>query len=500
MNRRRIILKAIKVVLGVAIIIFVIHCSLRFNVASYIATLKARGEPMELAQVVPPLTPVGQNGVPQVIDALTNQVTENIETNNLPTSLFVIAPGKVMAVWKQSDVCSPDGTNTWEQLGAILASAKTNLTSFRQMTNYPVLDFQLDYQKYWTVRLFHLAPLRWAAEWLSVSAIYNLHQGHMTEACADVHAMLAIVKGQTEEPLNMSQKVRMAFLYISADATWEILQSTNVSEDALVQLQQDWESLEIMKPVERAYLMQRVQEIHLLEHYRQYPDELWRGVSGHGEGIQRSMTKYYWRWYSAYADEKRAAQIYQVLVEATRLAETAHSFQMAQSFIGTGFARLGIKKPEADDDWFLMDVDEFSVGSLYSFEAEFSYSLLPRGLASETTRNLVIAAIAIKRYELQHSQPPDTLETLMPDFLKTDPIDWMDGAPLRYRHNPDGTFLLYSVGSNGVDDNGDPTMPTGTKNYSFYWDNFDARDLVWPQPATADEIKKYYADHSAKGE
>jgi len=73
MSRCRKILIVIGVVLGVAILIPVIrHYQLRFAVESYIAELKAKGEPMELAQVIPPPLPLEQNGVPFITNALAN--------------------------------------------------------------------------------------------------------------------------------------------------------------------------------------------------------------------------------------------------------------------------------------------------------------------------------------------------------------------------------------------------------------------------------------------
>jgi hypothetical protein len=42
-------------------------------------------------------------------------------------------------------------------------------------------------------------------------------------------------------------------------------------------------------------------------------------------------------------------------------------------------------------------------------------------------------------------------------FVPEVPRDWMNGAPLRYRPNDDGTFTLYSVGMDRKDDGGDPT-------------------------------------------
>ena len=108
-------------------------------------------------------------------------------------------------------------------------------------------------------------------------------------------------------------------------------------------------------------------------------------------------------------------------------------------------------------------------------------------------RSRDITAIALKRYELQHHQLPDTLDKLVPDFLESVPTDYMDGQPLRYRRNADGSFLLYSVGENGKDDGGDPTLEKGAESSSFNWQNPHALDWVWPQPATAEEIQKYYA-------
>jgi hypothetical protein len=106
---------------------------------------------------------------------------------------------------------------------------------------------------------------------------------------------------------------------------------------------------------------------------------------------------------------------------------------------------------------------------------------------------VAITAIALKRYELRHHQLPATLDELTPGLLKAVPIDCMDGQPLRYRSRVDGTFLLYSVGEDGKDDGGDPSLGKGVTGSNFYWQNNRALDWVWPQPATEEEIQKFYA-------
>src|SRR5258708_7007349 len=112
----------------------------------------------------------------------------------------------------------------------------------------------------------------------------------------------------------------------------------------------------------------------------------------------------------------------------------------------------------------------------------------------ELQRRLLVTAIALKRYQLRNGKYPDQLSALIPDFLLEMPMDAMDGKPLRYGLKPDGTFLLYSVGEDGVDNGGDPTPVQnsdggfGTSRSNRWW---LGRDAVWPLPATPEEIKTY---------
>jgi len=111
----------------------------------------------------------------------------------------------------------------------------------------------------------------------------------------------------------------------------------------------------------------------------------------------------------------------------------------------------------------------------------------------EVAKQTVVTAIALKRYQLKHGNYPSDLKSLVPEFVPSVPLDPVDGQPLRYRLNSNGTFLLYSVGENGKDDGGDPSLEKGAESPSFNWQNPHARDWVWPQPATEAEIQNYYA-------
>src|SRR5471030_2465532 len=97
MGRRRKILIVAGMILGVASLIPVIrHYQLRFAVANYVAELKAKGEPMDLAQVIPPPVPPEQNGVPFITNAFANLKSEGIHANNPPSAMRAVSRGKAM--------------------------------------------------------------------------------------------------------------------------------------------------------------------------------------------------------------------------------------------------------------------------------------------------------------------------------------------------------------------------------------------------------------------
>ena len=73
---------------------------------------------------------------------------------------------------------------------------------------------------------------------------------------------------------------------------------------------------------------------------------------------------------------------------------------------------------------------------------------------SLTTSRLAITVAGLERHRLATGSYPKALGDLVPKWVPTVPLDPMDGQPLRYRLNADGTFTLYSVGTNQTDDNG----------------------------------------------
>lgn len=82
----------------------------------------------------------------------------------------------------------------------------------------------------------------------------------------------------------------------------------------------------------------------------------------------------------------------------------------------------------------------------------------------------------LERYRLAHGTYPPTLDALVPACIDELPHDVMNGEGYHYRLNADGTFLLYSVGWNQVDDGG-KVVPRENSPRSI---DFEKGDSIWP--------------------
>jgi hypothetical protein len=194
-----------------------------------------------------------------------------------------------------------------------------------------------------------------------------------------------------------------------------------------------------------------------------------------------------WRLGFSYPDQLRALKGYQVLLEAFRQAQSGKNYSVAVSWQQARLKALGLESTNAELG-LLFDPSGPDLHSLFSQSVVSLTRMLNRVYVMETGRELTITAIALQRYRLRHGQYPTELSALVPEFLAAIPRDPADGAGLRYRADPEGTFLLYSVGEDGVDDGGNASP--ATKSESFGWQQ--GRDLVWPQPATAEQVRLYW--------
>ena len=188
-----------------------------------------------------------------------------------------------------------------------------------------------------------------------------------------------------------------------------------------------------------------------------------------------------WKWWGSYDEELYALQVSQAQLAMVRALQNGGAFVPALH----DFHETVINLQKLHPGWERRFVFAGMMDQVYS-----GY-LLKIG-ETEMARRIAATAVALERYRLRHGEYPASLEQLTPDFLALGcSLILMDGKPLRYRRQNDGTFLLYSVGVDGADDGGDASPLASDTSERKLW--YKMRDAVWPVPATPAEVEKYEA-------
>ena len=337
----------------------------------------------------------------------------------------------------------------------------------------------------------------------------DLHQGDTGSATTNLCVLLALVRDNQDEGIMVSQLVRMAMAVIGTSATWEFLQSTNATDAQLATLQKSWEQMEFIRTTEAAFVFEQAWGANVIEKLRASHHEfagLLGGPSGGpawswppdleamANSAKRTCAEVMWRNSWSFTQEIHSLQANQIILETLRHMKTNSFFKPDCDAMKSRLSALGITN--VGEAFFraldIPDFEDFFMGS------DNLGSVVFKAIRMEAARRVVITAIALKRFQLQHGKLPEKISELAPEFLAAIPIDPFDGKPLRYRPNADGIYLLYCVGEDGVDDGGDPSLPASVTSDSLYWQNNKARDWVWPQPATEIEIQMYYEEQAKK--
>lgn len=503
MTLRRKLFIAGGTVLTLAILIPVIHhYRLRAVTDAYLAQLKASGEPMELAQVIPPPLPPERNSAPLFWRAVSLLNTNStVLTTNNPSAMRMVAPGKAMIGWMRPDIRSGNASNSWEEVKSALAQDHEALSLLGQLTNNSAFDFHLQYERRFEMVLTNLTAGNKVVKLLCPSAVYNLHTGDTASAVSNVQTMLILINGTDDQRTVLFELLRIAVTQIASATTWEILQSTNVTDAQLASLQEAWSQPEFIHSWEHSLPLEREGALTTFFGWRNTSSKLSHYLDQQKnlavlfdesdsndsifDKIKMQAKIFLWRYWWSYSDELLYLKGFEVLTDTARMVETNGSFLAALNRQNARLDQLGISELTNSLDSSLTGQTDFR--SMLS-DGIVSIGLMGRKLMQvEVTKQITTAAIALKRYQKKYGNYAASLESLVPEFIAKTPIDPVDSKPLRYRIQPDGAYLLYSVGPNGIDDGGNPEIEKKTEQTNFNWQNPQALDWVWPQPAAPDE-------------
>ncbi len=503
MTRRRKIIIGV-IVAGVVIMLLPVwaHYRAKAALADFKRQLQAQGEKLAIEELIPPPPTNGPNGAFALVGAASRLARSYNEHS--PRAMKYISPGHAVVAWKQETFPMKDGvTNPWPQLRLEVEVNRESMNEAKIALANPVIDFNLDYRQGFMMKWPDLGSIRGPAKSFAAATLLELHEGHADAAWENLRATMAVTRCLAEEPMIISQLIRIAMLGIAFNFSWEALQFPGWRDEQLSELQAAWHATRPLQSMSACLAMERVLGGDMYEHCRQAPDKisLFTGAFGGGSsslaqmgqdfvknpkaGLEDLAGKIHARWiwplWTSYPDEIWYLRCQQAILTGARLAEKNYAFVPTLKLMNQNLAEIGPAEPQ------------FAVGGVLE-PGDISSSFLQKFATAEIMRQLTVTAIALKRHQLRHGKYPAELLALVPEFLPTVPLDFMDGKPLRYRPLPDGQFLLYSVGIDGEDNVGDASPPKD--KVRPHW--FDGRDWVWPLPASPAEIEADNAKQQKK--
>ena len=315
------------------------------------------------------------------------------------------------------------------------------------------------------ILLPHLAALKKCTQVLQLRAIAELQNDQSDMALADVKLSLRLTDAIHTEPFLISHLVRIAMVNITLQPIWEGLARHQWSDAQLAELESELARLDFLADYEFTMRGERALGVANIDYLRRTHKFDLMSNSDNGRSSQPVQNIAFHLMPNAwfYQNELAIARMHQqwilppvdvehqmVSPEAVRRNETAKTNELSHLAFYDVFARMLFP-------------------ALSPAVKRFAYA--------QESVNLARTAIALERYRLAHGVLPETLDALTPQFIGQVPHDIINGQPLHYLRTADGQFVLYSVGWNETDDDGEVGLTKGGAV------DVNTGDWVWRYPA-----------------
>ncbi|MGA2801688.1 MAG: hypothetical protein ABSE97_04875 [Verrucomicrobiota bacterium] len=349
-----------------------------------------------------------------------------------------------------------------------LSKYDSAIKELRQASQMPYSRFPLNYDNEPPAEILlpHLAAMKRCSQVLQLRAVAELQNGRSDEALADVKLMLRLADSMHTEPFLISHLVRIAIVQIALQPVWEGLAEYKWSDAQLTELDSELAKMDFLPDYGTAMRGEMVLcQIGNIDYLRRHPEQL-ANSSGEGDSSPPRSARILCHlipsgWF--YQNQLHCARM--MLEQGLPVADTERRIVSPAAIRRAGAAA------EAD------------------IEHHNPYNILERMLMpafgaatgrfanGQNAVDMARVAIALERYRLAHGEYPESLDALTPQFIAKLPHDIINGQPLHYRRTSDGQFVLYSVGWNETDDDGEVGL---NENGSV---DRDKGDWVWQYPA-----------------
>jgi hypothetical protein len=479
--------------IGIGIGVRQVSSSARLN--RYLAGLRANGDRLTFTEIaVSPSTNVEYVPSRQLFASNAYLAGKTFTAPGLsPKLMEIVTPGIARVTWRGalhldfraggSPTTNSLSIGTWTDFDHGNEVVAGELEKFRRVLENPAPDTGWVYRD--TFQNITNAPVRFyfrhraVAFALADAEIGALHRRDLDAAIINLRALIGLAQLSRDEPILVIQMFRITVAELDLRATWEALQAQGWTDTQLASLQADLGQLNLFDGLERGLMGERAATQTFMQEVREAKgSNLWNVLPLQYFGPRTSANNNFfvrcWRDQIAPMAYKTTAMDDDELFRwqhLTREVELARALKSNRPW-------PAVRMMETNAEALLNAA--FSRKRLFPLIAS-GYSIpntrriVQSAVQTETLRRLAIAAIALKRHQLLHTEPPPNLAALVPQFLDRVPIDPMSGKPICYRANSSG-FILYSVGEDGLDDGG--------QGGAALWNGPDA---LWPTAATPED-------------
>jgi hypothetical protein len=291
------------------------------------------------------------------------------------------------------------------------------------------------------ILLPHLAVLKHICQILQLRATAELAVGKRAEACSDINLMFRVAEASRDEPILISQLVRLPMLYMALEPIADGFGQW--SEPELQTFQEELQRLDFCADMKRSLGAERVLfGGGVIEFLRREPDKF-EALSGDGKfpGAVWSAVPNGWFDlekvnYSRFFDELVMPSID---VANRRITPSAckEAEGRIMGVLGKSQARLF-----------------FQHRAFCSLLVPGTLTLARKTAFGQTAADTAGIACAVERFKLAKGKLPESLGELVPQFMEKLPHDIITGQSLKYKGTDDGRYVVYSVGWNEKDDGG----------------------------------------------
>lgn len=349
--------------------------------------------------------------------------------------------------WEPAYAAAEAGASPGRVVLTALSVADPMIRDVCEASQRPHARFPIHWEESFNALLPHLASGKAFSRQLSLRVQARLAEGDVAGAFADQQCNLRVAEMLREEPLLISQLVRIAQAAIAGTAVWPGIQNHQWTEPQLAELQRAFEGRDYLGSLAWAMEGERAGAIMLLDQMvaraMSNPLALTNpDAAGAAEGFSPLGLLFPRGWIRQ--NEVRIAAFDQRMIEFGRA--------LATNAPADGWSRPLREFREETQRSVQVAPNPHNI--LYRMLVPALDKAMMKAARANQTAAFAAVACALERHWRKHGAYPESLAALAPEFMARPPRDLMDGQPLRYARTAEGFFRLWSVGLDGVDDGG----------------------------------------------